>query len=94
MALETPEERVAREEAETRDASLAVTDLAEVLSIPAGYRVILRMIRGLGGGNDMLRDQAGMILHNVAIQYLQEIKQAHPAALIAMCGDLWGVPRL
>lgn len=92
MPLETQEERIAREEAETRDASQAVTDLAEVLSTPAGYRVVLRMIRELGGGNDMLRDQPGMILHNVAIQYLQAVRVAHPVALIAMCGDLWGVP--
>ena len=92
MPLETPEQRVAREEREDQENAQVCADLADVLETPAGYRVILRMIRALGGGNDMLRDQPGMILHNVAIQYLQEIRQAHPAALIAMCGDLWGVP--
>jgi len=90
--LETPEERTAREAADAQETSLVLADLADVLETPAGYRVILRMIRALGGGNGMLRDQSDMILHNVAIQYLQEIQRAHPAALIAMCGDLWGVP--
>lgn len=92
MPLETQEQRAAREEAAAQELSLALADLADVLETPAGYRVLLRMIRGLGGGNGMLRDQPDMILHNVAIQYLQEIKEAHPAALVSMCGDLWGVP--
>jgi hypothetical protein len=96
MPLETPEERFARDEREAiqREQRNAqdISDMAEVLNTPAGYRVILRMIRSLGGGNGMVGDQSSMLMHNIAVQFLDDVRVAHPAALIAMCGDLWGVP--
>lgn len=96
MPLETPDERLTREEREALEReqhnALAIADLAEVLNTPSGYRVILRMIRALGGGNGMLHDQSEMLMHNIAVQFLDDVRVAHPVALIAMCGDLWDVP--